>query len=261
LQERTAQLRALAGELIQAEERERRRIAGLIHDDLQQTLVAVSLRLRMLKEDAANGFSAEVHEISQMLEDSIAMSRSLTTELSPPALQQSGLAAAFGWLKNWSMDQYGLEVNLEIHEDINPGQELRLVLFRAVRELLFNIVKHAGVKSASLRLTQTVDGRVEVEVSDKGAGFDPTEVRAHEGAAGGFGLFNIRERMEVLGGSLEVQSSPGCGSRFILAVPMASERETGTHETSRSISTEEIVANLQKHARRADRRDGKSYRE
>jgi PAS domain S-box-containing protein len=251
LQERTRQLRALANELIQVEERERRRIAGLIHDDLQQTLVAISLRLRMLKEQADAGkLATDLNDIGQMLGDSIAMSRSLTTELSPPVLQQRGLAAAFRWLKGRCMEQYGLNVDLEIVEDINPGPEVAVVLFRAVRELLLNIVKHAGVKSAKLRLSYTEDGRAEIEVSDEGAGFDPEEVRAHEGAIGGFGLFNIRERLEMLGGGLATESSPGCGSRITLWVPLTSE--SGVDDVcQQSVSTEDIVASLQRHARMA----------
>lgn len=249
LQERTRQLRALANELIQVEERERRRIAGLIHDDLQQTLVAISLRLRMLKEEADAGkLSTDLNDICQMLGDSIAMSRSLTTELSPPVLQQCGLAAAFKWLKTRSMDQYGLHVDLEIVEDIDPGPEVAVVLFRAVRELLLNIVKHAGVKSARLRLSQTEDDKAEIEVSDEGAGFDPEEVRAHEGSIGGFGLFNIREHLEMLGGGLATESSPGCGSRITLWVPLTSE--SGVDDVcQQSVSTEDIVASLQRHAR------------
>lgn len=251
LQERTRQLRALANELIQAEERERRRIAGMIHDDLQQTLVAISLRLRMLKEEADAGkLATDLNDIGQMLGDSIAMSRSLTTELSPPVLQQRGLAAAFRWLKTRSMDQYGLNVDLEIVEDINPGPEVAVVLFRTVRELLFNIVKHAGMKSAKLRLSRTKDGKAEIEVSDEGVGFDPEEVRAHEGAIGGFGLFNVRERLEMLGGGIATESSPGCGSRITLWVPLPSE-SGGDEVCNHGVSTEEIVASLLRHARMA----------
>lgn len=251
LQERTRQLRALANELIQVEERERRRIAGLIHDDLQQTLVAISLRLRILKEEADAGkLATDLNDIGQMLGDSIAMSRSLTTELSPPVLQQRGLAAAFRWLKGRCMDQYGLSVDLEIVEDINPGPEVAVVLFRAVRELLFNIVKHAGVKSARLRLSRSEDGKGEIQVSDEGAGFDPEEVRAHEGAVGGFGLFNVRERLEMLGGGLATESSPGCGSRITLWVPL--NPECGVDDVcQQSVSNEDIVASLQRHARMA----------
>jgi signal transduction histidine kinase len=93
------------------------------------------------------------------------------------------------------------------------------VLFRSVRELLFNIVKHAGVSSARLGMWRTRDGGVGIEVSDAGAGFDPLDVRAREGASGGFGLFSIRERLEMLGGSFDAESSPGHGSRFMLWVP------------------------------------------
>lgn len=219
LQKRTLQLQALASELTQAEERERRRIAGLIHDDLQQTLVAASLNLRMLKTSAASAAAAaDIERVGQMLRDAIAMSRTLTSELSPPVLQQCGLSAAFQWLRTWCMEKYGLELEMDVEDDINPGTEAAVVLFRSVRELLFNIVKHAGVKSACLGMWRTADG-VAIEVSDAGAGFDPLDVRAREGASGGFGLFSIRERLELLGGSFDAESAPGHGSRFKLKVP------------------------------------------
>ncbi len=181
------------------------------------------------------------------------MSRSLTTELSPPVLQQCGLAEAFKWLKNRSMEQYGLMVDLDTSEDINPGLEAGVVLFRAVSELLFNIVKHAGVKTAGIRIEKTRDGGAKVEVIDQGSGFDPDKVRAQEGATGGFGLFNIRERLEMLGGRFEIESSPGCGSRFTLWAPFSPGGEEPANGSHRNISTEEIIANLRRIPEAADR--------
>lgn len=221
LHERTLQLRALASELTMAEERERQRIAGLIHDDLQQTLVAASLNCRMLLAKLGDGeTAAEVERIGGMLKDSIATSRTLTAELSPPVLQQCGLAAALNWLKTRSRDQYGLEVDLITGDDVDPGLEIGVILLRSVRELLLNVVKHSRVKSACVHLRRLREDGVEITVSDSGSGFDPVEARAREGAHGGFGLFSIRERLELLGGSFEIESSPEKGSRFTLRVPL-----------------------------------------
>ncbi len=221
LQERTLQLSKLARELTQVEERERRRIAALIHDDLQQMLVAALLNLGMLKSSVSGGeVAADFAHIEGILRDSIQTTRSLTAELSPSVLHQSGLAPALHWLRAWCMETYGLEVAVKAAGEIDPGPEACVTLFRCVRELLFNIVKHAGVKSAELAMARGPDGRVRIEVSDKGRGFDPEALRFREDVAGGFGLFSVRERLDLLGGGLEVESSPGRGSRFVLWVPL-----------------------------------------
>jgi PAS domain S-box-containing protein len=221
LQERTGQLRALASELTLAEERERRRIAKLIHDELQQMLVAAVLNVGMLKTKMTDeAAAAELDHVERILRDSIDTTRSLTTELSPAVLHQCGLAAALNWLRPWGMEKYGLTVEVEADEGVSPELDVGVTLFQCVRELLFNVVKHSGVKSAGLRMWQTPhEGEIRIEVSDDGNGFDPKVVRAREGTTGGFGLFNIRERLELLGGGLEIESAPGCGSRFMLRVP------------------------------------------
>jgi CheY-like chemotaxis protein len=127
---------------------------------------------------------------------------------------------------------------VEANDELDLDRAVRATLFQGVRELLFNTVKHAGVKTANLQLWLSEDKDVVfVEVSDAGIGFDPVEVRSREGANGGYGLFSIRERLELLGGGMEVESSPGSGSRFILWGPchLAGENEdhsaTGTMES------------------------------
>ena len=223
---RTRQLRALADELTHAEERERRRIAGLIHEDLQQTLVAALINLGMLKSRVADAESErEFTQVEGILRDSIQTARSLTAELSPPVLQQCGLAAALKWLRTWCGEKYSMDVRVEVDEEEDVQGDAGVSLFRCVSELLFNIVKHAGVRTAELRMWRGDGDLVRIQVQDQGSGFDPGEVRAREGPVGGFGLFSIRERLETLGGGLEIESSPGSGSRFTLWVP---ERKSKT---------------------------------
>jgi PAS domain S-box-containing protein len=221
LKARTLQLRALAVDLSYAEEREQRRIANLIHEDLQQNLVAALVNLGLLKSRFTG--QAEVEEFSHIegiLKDAVTTARSLTSELSPPVLQQCGLAAALKWLRTWCGEKYAMDVTVEVEEGADPNPEVSVSLFRCVRELLFNIVKHAGVREAGLRMWKTDEDIVKIEVSDAGCGFDPDEVRAREGSVGGFGLFSIRERLEWLGGGFEIDSSPGEGSRLTLWVPL-----------------------------------------
>jgi signal transduction histidine kinase len=223
LKQRTAQLQALAGELTRAEESERRRVAQVIHDQLQQLLVAARFNLEAVRVRChQRSLEEELQEVSDLLSESLNVSRLLTTELSPSILHQAGLGAALEWLGRWYDEKHGLTVKVEIDTAADVAvEEVRITLFQAVRELLFNVVKHGRTKSATVKLSMGKDRQIRIEISDEGAGFDPAEVRAREGTTGGFGLFSIRERLEYLGGRLEVKSAPGHGSRFTLHAPMA----------------------------------------
>jgi CheY-like chemotaxis protein/anti-sigma regulatory factor (Ser/Thr protein kinase) len=238
LQDRTRQLRALACELTLAEERERQRIAGLIHDHLQQMLVAALLNLGMLRQKLADIPVAEdFGQIEAILRDAVETTRSLTAELSPTVLHQCGLAAALKWLGSWCQQKYGLVVDVDVDEELNPGQEASISLYHCVREMLFNTVKHSGVERASVQMSRPEFGSVLIEVQDGGHGFDLDEVRAREGQEGGFGLFNVRERVELLGGRLEVESSPGNGCRFTIWIPELSDADDFQGASSKMTST------------------------
>jgi signal transduction histidine kinase len=221
LEERTEQLRSLAAQLTQAEERERRRLAQAMHDHLQQLLVAAKLHAMRLK----SAVSAEViqqiaSQLDQILTESIDATRSLTFELSPPVLYDRTLGLALEWLGGWMESNHGLAVTLTAEPDTDPEkQDVRVLMFQATRELLFNVVKHARVDSAHVQLNR-LDRQIQIIVSDSGVGFDPAKARAGETSASGFGLFSIRERLDLVGGKMEVQSAPGCGSRFTLTAPL-----------------------------------------
>jgi signal transduction histidine kinase/CheY-like chemotaxis protein len=221
LETKASQLQILAAELVRSEERERKRIAQLLHDQLQQILAAALYGLEGFR-GARRG--AAVHEniasMSQLLKESMRISRSLTSELSHPALSEPDLREALTWIAGWMKEKYGLTVELKISRAvILEAEEKRITLLQAVRELLFNVVKHAGVKTARLTLSTTTDGRALISVSDKGAGFDVARISAMESGTGGIGLFRIRERLSLAGGGLEYASTPGKGSRFTVWVP------------------------------------------
>lgn len=237
LLESTTQLHALAGALILAEERERTRISRLIHDHLQQMLVAALLNFRMLKAKSGDaGLAADFDSIEGMLKDTIATAQTLTAELSPSVLHQYGLAAALHWLRPWCMEKYGLFVEVDAGDDIDPSPEVSVALFLCVRELLFNVIKHAGVKAAALRMWRDAHDKVlTIEVSDQGAGFDPQAGLNRPGLTGGMGLFNSRERLEMLGGGLQAASAPGQGSRFTLWVPVAATAAQNPKENPNAV--------------------------
>jgi PAS domain S-box-containing protein len=224
---RAEQLRALATEVIRAEERERRRLAQVLHDGLQQLLVAAKMRVGLARTGAKGQEQIEkaLNEVTDLLMQSIESSRSLTAELSPPALYDAGLPEALGWLARWMEEKHGLEVDVRTDGNTDTSSlESRVLLFQGARELLFNVAKHAGVERVSMALLRA-GPNIRLEIVDSGQGFDPAERRP--GAySGGFGLFSLRERLEPLGGHMFVDSTPGVGTCVALEIPDATAIES-----------------------------------
>lgn len=217
---RATQLQLLAGQLTEAEERERRRLAEMLHDHLQQILVAAKMQVSILNQPSLNATLADgLQRVDSLLERSIEASRSLTVELSPPILYDAGLGPALLWLARRMLEDHKLEVFVEGHDDPGPESEnLRGFLFQAVRELLFNVVKHARVKEARVELVR-VGSDVEVCVKDNGVGFDFEHQQLMRTKGAGFGLFSIGERVSLLGGSMKMEAAPGKGTDVCVRVP------------------------------------------
>ncbi len=221
LAHRAVQLRALAGELTLSEQRERRRMAKILHDHLQQLLVGAKFRVTILARVGDDVLKQAIREIEQLLDESIATSRSLTAELSPPILHDGGLEAGMEWLARWMTDKHGLFVELSLEDRIPALEEdVKVLLFESVRELLFNVVKHAQCKSATVSIRRIKGGKIQVVVSDDGVGFDREKLKMTGTSGTGFGLFTIQERVELVGGRIQIHSTPGKGSRFVLTVPL-----------------------------------------
>jgi signal transduction histidine kinase/ActR/RegA family two-component response regulator len=220
LEQRTSQLRSLAAELVRAEERERQRIGRVLHDQLQQLLAGARFGLESLRSPGEQDLLATISKIDGMLKGCLEVSRSLTTELSPPIQYDAEIGNVMDWLAAWARERFGLKVGVKRVEEVRvESLEMRMVIFRAVQELLFNVAKHSGVKEAevSSRLLSE-DSQVQVVVRDSGKGFDLAAIRIGGGATGGFGLFSLQERLEALGGSLTIESAPGKGSSFTITV-------------------------------------------
>ncbi len=233
---RSEQLQSLAVQLIEAEERERRRLAQLLHDDLQQILASAKMQLQ-----AAGGApppNPRMANVELLLETAIAKSRRLSHELSPPVLHHSGLVAGLQWLCGQVSEQFGLTVELEA-QTVRQVEHtpLKVFMFRAAHELLFNVVKHAGVKRARITLAGSGAG-LELSVSDQGRGFDPAVLDDARGKAG-FGLLSIRERADSMGGCLFIAAAPGQGCRFTLKIPfkMADESASTSLDPSAAMKT------------------------
>ncbi len=214
------QLRALAAELTQAEQRERKRLASILHDHIQQLLVAAQMQLEMMKRAEGRLAPSGIQGVESIINEAIAASRSLTVELSPPVLHQAGLAAGLSWLAIRMEEKHGFTVRVRADQAAEPTDEnLRILLFESVRELLLNAAKHSGVRDAEVIMVRSPDHFTRIVVEDYGRGFDPRVVDLRR-ATGGFGLFSIQQRLAHVGGRLELESTLGEGTRAILMTPL-----------------------------------------
>jgi signal transduction histidine kinase len=220
VKDRTVKLQALAEEIIRVENRERLRIAHVLHEDLQQWLAAAKFRLGELQElDATTSFRESAKRVHQMLDKAIAVTRSLAVDLRPPIIHEEGLKRALRWLADDMRKKFDMSVQIRVDRIIEKiGKEIGLFVFEAVRELLLNVVKHAGVKTVAIEVKAQGRGRFKVEVSDQGNGFDSSRDDDRK-----FGLFSIRERADVLGGELDIVSKPGRGTSIVLSLPLSRE--------------------------------------
>jgi len=217
-------LRGFAAALAVAEECDRRRTATELHDEIGQALAAVKLKLDALEQDVAMHPDAGiVSDVSSMLSEIIARARALMTELSPPGIYDLSFEMALEWLAKRTWERDGVECRVErIGQSMEIAPEVRVMLFAAARELLRNVVHHAGVADATLRIVYAPD-RIELEVRDAGVGFDPQALTELPRATQGFGLFGISERVRAFGGAMLIASTPGNGTRVGLSLPLELE--------------------------------------
>lgn len=213
-----AALRHLAAELVMAEERERHRVAAVLHDEIGQALTAVRLRLANLRSGADP--EPILDEVEELLGEVVGHTRSLTGELNPQALCETGLGPALRWLADEMNRRFGLSVAVSTDDAGFPLDErLRVLVFRSVAELLHNVAKHSGSDEAKVQLGPR-DGHLEVTVSNRSDrhAFDVEEALSGRRKAG-FGLFSIRTRLQMLGGEMEVRSISGEGTAVTLRLP------------------------------------------
>ena len=219
------QLKSLASELAITEERERRRIATELHDRISQALVISKMMVEQLRENEQSDHIAGVlDDVGKLLGQTIETSRLLTFDLSSPILYELGFEAAVSeWLADQIERKHKIMTVFEDDGEPKPmGDDIRALLFRMVRELLINVVKHARAKKVRVSLNR-LDTRLNICVEDNGIGFDPAKTVSMGPATGGFGLFSIRERLEQLGGSFVIKSSPGCGCKVVITAPLKVE--------------------------------------
>lgn len=217
------QIRALASELTGTEQAERHRLSQILHDDLQQRIFAVQMQLSFLKDayekNDLQAFAIEFPQLEEWLAEAIKVTRQLSVDLSPPILHGEGLVEAVVWLSAQMNEQYGLKVDIKSNSPAAElDEKLRVLTFYAVRELLFNIVKHAETLEAAIRFEHS-PSRLLVVVRDHGIGFDSAKVLGDAQLA--HGLLVIRDRLNLLGCKIELNSEPGIGTEAIIEVPYA----------------------------------------
>nr|WP_319492798.1 MASE3 domain-containing protein [uncultured Desulfobacter sp.] len=225
LRSKAVQLRALAGKLTMAEQAERRRVAKVLHDGIQQYMAAAKLHLSGLERKIEDPqLNAMARKIEETIGTCIQMARSLSADLSPPALYRGGLISGLRWLAGRMQERHGLRVTFksEIEKAALP-EDIVLLVFESVRELLFNSVKHSGMFEAQVSLEKSGENQLCLCVQDAGSGFVPSEISVSENMKQGFGLFSIQERINLIGGTFEIESKPGQGSRFNILLPYKTE--------------------------------------
>lgn len=217
---RTDRLRVLSAALATAEERERRILAQDLHDDLGQLLAIIGLKATIVQKHAmSESLKRAVDDCAKAVEQANRKLRTMALQLNPPMLDQLGLVPALQWLADEVNRLYKLDV--EIKDDGTPkpmDPAVSATLFRAVRELLINVSKHARVAKATITTARVENNTLVVTVDDAGAGFDPGSVVTN--SEGGFGLLSVRERLGYLGGEMSILSIPGDGTSVILKVPL-----------------------------------------
>lgn len=249
LERRTLQLSRLASQLTLAEQTVRKQLASTLHDGLQQLLFSAAITLDQAVQSNAQADQAALFQrASAVVKEAIEAARTLTVNLFPPVLHVGGLPAALTWLAKRTQEQYNVVVNVTADRQANPEtSEVRILLFEAVRELLFNAVKHAGVDRVDVNLALGPADAIHIQVSDDGAGFDPSATlydRNHPQA--GLGLFSIQQRFALLGGHLDIVSAPGKGSRFTLTLPrtgLTHLTTDGTESPRRDTDRQERLVN------------------
>lgn len=234
LMERDARLEKLMSELLLTEERERKELAGELHDSLAQLLSMAKMKLHLVRASCGKPVEkAEryVQETEEVLNRSILFTRTLMAEFDPPHFDRLGLSGALVWLKD-RMLQHQLSVSLQLENEsvVVPHYQV-VLLYKSIRELLMNVVKHAGVKTAIITMKTHANQRLEITVKDEGVGF---RMHAEHSPQAGhhFGLPSVRERIRDLGGEFHIETDVGKGCMVRLILPLRQTEAVRAAQTS-----------------------------
>jgi PAS domain S-box-containing protein len=242
-------LRAFANELNWTEHRERKRMATELHDNLAQLLALSMMKLAQIKQKRELTLASTdlVNKVQELLVEGLKYTRTLISDLSPPLLHDLGLSSALSWLAE-QMRRHQFTVTVETPLEGNSfkvSEEQGVLLFQSVRELLLNSIKHSGVREATVSLAEH-DGILRIDVRDRGKGFD-AYAKKRDNSSDHFGLFSISERMEAIGGRLELESAADKGTRATLILPLASVTTVSFKGMRSELSASTIISQASAH--------------
>jgi signal transduction histidine kinase/ActR/RegA family two-component response regulator len=222
----TEQLQELSVQLLVAERNERKRVARILHDQLQQMMVGAKIQLESLSQSLEEDKRHRLERSIQMITDSLKMSRTLTEELAPQALEYTNVAKLLEWVCAFTEKTHNLKVDLVRNDDVEvQDRVVRSFVCQCVQELLLNAVKHSETDTARVRLSKDSNGNLKITVSDSGRGFDPDLLKKELHRGNHFGLFSIQQRLMSLKGSMTWESVPGNGAKFTITLPLTEEQE------------------------------------
>ena len=220
VESRTLQLRRVTQQVISAQEDERRRVARELHDETSQLVAAIAMGLdtAAASPQPPRERLRELHALVDRMHEGL---HRLIVNLRPSVLDDLGLAAGIEWLAEHQLARIGVAARCELEDlqDVRLAPELEITVFRIVQEAIANIARHAGAESVLIQ-GSTGDGVLTIEIEDDGCGFDAKQASAGPGSLRGVGLLGMRERADLVGASLEIDSTPGQGTRVKLTVPV-----------------------------------------
>ncbi len=223
-----AQLKSLALELTLTEEHERHRIAVGLQDQISQSMAVCKIKLEALYNSVSGvEVGKSLRDVCETLGHTIEEARSLIYDLSSPILYELGFERATAdWLEEEIRKKHGIKTEFEDDGQPKPlDDDTRTFLYRDVRELLLNVAKHSHAKKAKVFI-QRIGNQIHVGVEDDGVGFNPGTVMSPQAERTEFGLFGIQERLEHLGGRLQIESAPGRGSKITMVAPLKLQENT-----------------------------------
>lgn len=221
VEKQTRQVRKLASRLTKIEEKERTRISDILHDDLQQYLFVIQMNLNSIHQQITSEVSndqllQEINEAKELNDRAMKKTRELSSDLNPSVLKSEELNEMINWLIKRFDEMHNLKIYRQAEKDFFiHKEEVRMVLLKILRELLFNIVKHADTNYADIRIDESTNGRMIIHVIDEGSGFDVDKVDDKKD----FGLFSVRERLNLIDGNLDIDSAPGRGTHIKITIP------------------------------------------
>jgi PAS domain S-box-containing protein len=238
LRRHAIRLKELSRRLVETQETERRSLARELHDDFGQTLTAMKLALDQIEDHLSPPERPALTQSRELLQELLSRVRNLSLELRPSMLDDLGLLAAMTWQCKRFSEQTRILVDLRhLGMDRRFPAELETALYRIVQEALTNVARHTKTEAVQVAM-EIHSGQIQLDIQDQGAGFDTAAIYSNPGHAG---LMGIRERVDALGGTIEIESTPGKGTRLQIRVPLPHSKKPKREKSSITSSPRETA--------------------